>query len=257
MSAGMPHPLTVAELLDQGWDVIRLRFWTLFLLVLPAQVLSELLPEPGGEEVAPLLIIGVVMVLVLYCMGMGGGAFVVEGELSGARVPWSNGWRRGLAAAPRVLLANLLVILGIVLLTLLLIVPGIWFAVRVALAPVVAALEGRGPSAMGRSQELVRGRWWHAAGMLSPVVLVLAPLAILDLLLPEDAWTRWLLVLGNTVVGTVAVTLPVVLYHHYARSSVTGPVAPPVPEPGAAAAAAMSAWPDPTPSRSEPGPPRA
>lgn len=256
MNAGTHHPLTVAELLDQSWDVIRRRFWTLFLLLFPAQLLSELLPERNAEEVRPLLVVSVLVVLALYCVGMGGGALVVEGELSGARVPWWSAWRRGLSAAPRVLLANLLVVLGTVLLALLLLLPGIWFGVRAALAPVVAALEGRGVSAIGRSQELVRGRWWQTAAMLSPVVLLLLPLGILDLLLPEDGWTRWLLVLGNTVVGTVAVTLPVILYHHYVRSSITGAVAPAMPEAGAAAA--MPAWPDPTPSQpSEPGPPRA
>jgi hypothetical protein len=74
------------------------------------------------------------------------------------------------AAAPRIpfaLGAVILSTIGIGVGFLLLIVPGIWLAVRWYFAGQAAVLDGRSPSeALQRSGELVAGRWWSTFGAL-------------------------------------------------------------------------------------------
>jgi hypothetical protein len=62
---------------------------------------------------------------------------------------------------------DILLGLGLVLAFVALIVPGIWLYAAWAVATPALLIEGkRGPSALGRSRRLVRGRWWPTAGVL-------------------------------------------------------------------------------------------
>lgn len=89
-------------------------------------------------------------------------------ELGAGRVPGVGGALR--TAGPRfpaaigaVITYSVMVFVGF----LLLVVPGVWFLVRGFCAAQVAVIEGLGPfQALDRSAELVKGRWWHTAGML-------------------------------------------------------------------------------------------
>jgi hypothetical protein len=88
--------------------------------------------------------------------------------------------REGLAAflpaAAAVVLAALLSAVGFVLF----IVPGVWLLVRFSFAAQAVVVEGRrGPQALARSAQVVRGRWWSTFGRL--IVLQLAG-ALLGLL---------------------------------------------------------------------------
>jgi hypothetical protein len=62
---------------------------------------------------------------------------------------------------------------GIAVGLLLLVIPGVWLAVSVAMVPHVVALEDRGVfGSLRRSVQLVRGRWWPTFGYLLLVGLV-------------------------------------------------------------------------------------
>lgn len=72
--------------------------------------------------------------------------------------------------------------LGVGLGLILLIVPGIWLSIRWFFAAQAAVVDGlRGPAALRRSAELVKGSWWRTFGLLlgSGLVFVLVALALL------------------------------------------------------------------------------
>ena len=84
----------------------------------------------------------------------------------GEEVGWRSSLRFALRRLPAVvalaLLSGIIVGLG----TLLCVIPGIYFYVAFAVAVPVLLVEGAGPSrALGRSRELVRGRWWGTCGV--------------------------------------------------------------------------------------------
>lgn len=101
-------------------------------------------------------------------------AVIVRDLASRTSVPTAGQALR--AAAPRfpaALGAVLLSSLGIAIGLLLLVVPGIWLAVRWYFAAQAAVLDNTSPSAsLDRSAELVEGRWWETFGalLLSAVV---------------------------------------------------------------------------------------
>jgi hypothetical protein len=92
--------------------------------------------------------------------------------------------RRSLGAALGVFAALVLVVglysAGTLIGLLLLIVPGIWFAVRFYFGPQAAIVDGRrGVDALRRSSELVGGRWWRTFGILVVISLIGGLLALL------------------------------------------------------------------------------
>jgi hypothetical protein len=55
------------------------------------------------------------------------------------------------------------------------VIPGVWLLVRWAFAAQAAVIDGLSPvAALGRSAELVKGRWWRTFGMLLASWLVFA-----------------------------------------------------------------------------------
>ena len=94
------------------------------------------------------------------------------------------------AAAPRLLAAVgavALYSLGVAVGLLLLVVPGIWLAVRGYFAAQAAVVDGLGPvEALQRSAEVVKSRWWRTLGVLLVFGLVTGiPGAIVGALLRE------------------------------------------------------------------------
>lgn len=93
---------------------------------------------------------------------------VVVRELGSGRVPDVGAALR--AAAPRfpAALATVLAYTAVVFVGFCaLIVPGVWLLVRGYFCAQAVVMEGMGPlRAVGRSGELVRGRWWSTAGTL-------------------------------------------------------------------------------------------
>lgn len=110
----------------------------------------------------------------------------------------------GLEAFAPVLLAVVLAGLGIAVGLLLLILPGVYVAVRWYLAPQVVVVDGaRGTEALRRSAELVRGAWWRTFALvllanlaaLLPAFILLAPFEALADSQDRAVWS---------LVGTVA-----------------------------------------------------
>jgi hypothetical protein len=91
----------------------------------------------------------------------------VAAEAAGEDPSLEQSYRFGFHRVGAVLLVSLLVGLAVVGGLILLVIPGIYIGMRLAVSTQALVVEGRRPTeAMGRSWELVRGHWWHAFGTL-------------------------------------------------------------------------------------------
>jgi hypothetical protein len=197
-SAPRLRPLGVGEILDVGIKIYLRNWLTLFkivvFVVLPAQILVNIveisaLPKgvsvSSGNPFAPsfsgtptplsgsdaatfgvgLLVAGLINFLAGRLAQAGWFRAIADAYL-GEEVAWRSSLRFALRRLPALvglsILTGILVGLGLVLL----VIPGIYLYVAFAVAVPVLLVEGAGPSrALGRSRELVRGRWWGTLGV--------------------------------------------------------------------------------------------
>lgn len=84
-------------------------------------------------------------------------------SLIGVAITLSLGW----------LIASVIIWAGVLLGTVLLVLPGIWLGISLSLVAPVMAIEERGPlGAIQRSFRLVRGNWWETFGFLLLIGLI-------------------------------------------------------------------------------------
>jgi hypothetical protein len=111
--------------------------------------------------------------------------YALQDVASGARPAIGETLTRGLEAFAPVFLALLLAALGVAVGLALLIVPGVYLAIRWFFIPQAVVLEGaRGAEPLRRSGQVVQGLWWRAFGTVVlanlaaalPGILVIAPL---------------------------------------------------------------------------------
>jgi hypothetical protein len=152
-------------------------------VVVPFTLVQYLLGDQvrtQGEEVAN----GVVIETATWAVGIAGlvtalagllmflvltGAITraVAAEVAGEDPGVEQSYRFGFHRIWSVLLVSVLVGLATVGGLILLIIPGIYIGVRLAVSIEALVVEGRrGTQAMGRSWELVGGHWWHAFATL-------------------------------------------------------------------------------------------
>lgn len=116
--------------------------------------------------------------------------------------------KAGARAFPRVLGAVVLYVVGVLAGFVLLVVPGIWLAVRCYFAVQAAALEGRGPGgAMRRSSELVQGMWWRTCGVLVATGFLIGVTGSIAITAFGSSGNGALFVAGTTIVESVAMVL--------------------------------------------------
>ena len=98
---------------------------------------------------------------------------VVAAEIDGAPIKGGAASRFALSRILTLVAIGIIAGLAIALGLVLLVIPGIWLAVSVAMVPHVVALEDRSVIAsLTRSIRLVRGRWWPTLGYLLLVGLM-------------------------------------------------------------------------------------
>jgi hypothetical protein len=240
------RPLGIGEILDVGIKIYWRNAWTLFrivlFVVLPAQIIVGIIqisalpsgvdsqtgnffgprftssnPTISGHD-ATTLAVGFFAALVINALAgkfAQAGCFrAVADAYLGEPVSWRASLRFALRRLPAVVAVSLLSTILIGIGAVLCVIPGIylWGAYYVAI-PVVL-VEGAGPiRALGRSRDLVSGRWWSTIGVAlvgSVLVFVVAgafSALILGVALASPA--------QNTVTGfilnTVATTLSAVL----------------------------------------------
>jgi hypothetical protein len=192
------RPLGIGEILDVGIKIYLRNWLTLFkivaFVVLPAQVLVnivEISAVPKGVTVssgnpfapsfsgtptqvsssdAATFAVGlIVAALISFFAGRlaQAGCFrAIADAYLGEEVGWRLSLRFALRRLPALIglsiLSGLLVGLG----TILLVIPGIYLYVAFAVAVPVLLVEGANPAAaLGRSRQLVKGRWWGTLGV--------------------------------------------------------------------------------------------
>jgi hypothetical protein len=122
--------------------------------------------------------------LLLYQVLTGAITRAIAAEVAGQDPGVEQSYRFGFARLGPILVVSILVGLATLAGLIVLIIPGIYIGVRLAVSTQALVVEGRrGTQAMGRSWELVGGHWWHAAftvllaGLLTAVVdaIITAP----------------------------------------------------------------------------------
>lgn len=196
MDAGGPRlrPLRIGEVLDVAIKIYLRHFWTLvrvaLVVVVPAQVLDAIvristIQDPdlaGGTQfsasgnptihqdvgvyVAGIAIVFVVSLISGPLINGAGMKAVADGYLGGTS-DWRDSLRYAFKRLPALVWLSVLTAILTVVAFILLIVPGIYFTIAWSVAVPALMIENRrGFSALRRSAELVKGRWWPTAGAL-------------------------------------------------------------------------------------------
>jgi hypothetical protein len=224
--AALPRPMGIGEILSTAFQLYRRHWRTLLaiaaVVVVPLTLLQYLfgdLVRTQGETTRN----GVVVETATWAVGIAGllaalaailmylvltGAITraVAAEVAGEDPSLEQSYRFGFHRLGSVLLVSVLVGLAIIGGLILLIIPGIWIAVRLAVSIEALVVEGRrGTEAMGRSWGLVGGHWWHAFFTLL-VAALLTGIVNAVITAPFGA-TNWFVQGVAAAVATV-VTLP-------------------------------------------------
>jgi hypothetical protein len=224
--AALPRPMGIGEILSTAFQLYQRHWRTLLaiaaVVVVPFTLLQYLLGDQvrtRGEETAN----GVVIETATWAVGIAGlvtalagllmflvltGAITraVAAEVAGEDPSLEQSYRFGFHRLGSVLLVSILVGLATIGGLILFIIPGIYIGVRLAVSIEALVVEGRrGTQAMGRSWELVGGRWWHAFGTLLVAWLVIGVVNSLITLPFSD--TSWF-VQGLVAAVATVVTLP-------------------------------------------------
>ena len=240
MQAAAPElrPLGIGEVLDAGikivWRNAAAMFWIVVPIVLPVQFLASLISVSAEDEqvgtVDPMtgeivyddtetwiLVTGFFAVALLgllavtlvtaACFKAVGDAYL--GERPSAKSSLGYALRRAHSIIWVTILSWILIVIGVVFC----IIPGVWLYVAFAVAVPVLLTEGvKGRKALGRSKNLISGRWWPAfaiillgailTGIVSGVVAGLLEAASLT-----NADNDTVAILTGTVGDTVAAAL--------------------------------------------------
>jgi hypothetical protein len=188
-NAAQLRPLGLGEILDAGIKIYRNKFATMLkavaVVIVPVQVLNILvtlsLPDTtttttgtstttsdgsGWAGVAALLLIFVITV-VSSALAEAACLKAVSDTYVGTETDWRASLRFGFHRLGSLLWLTLLHGVLLLLAFAACIVPGIWLYAAWSVAVPALLIEGtRGFKALGRSFNLVRGRWWPTAGTL-------------------------------------------------------------------------------------------
>jgi len=221
--ATLPRPMGVGEILSAALRLYQRHWRTLLtiaaVVVVPITLLQYLL---GSQVRSPSEVTdnGVVMSTPSWAVGISGlvaalagllmylvltGAITraVAAEVVGEDAGVEQSYRFGFHRLGSVLVVSVLVGLATIGGLILLVIPGIYIGVRLAVSIEALVVEGRrGTQAMRRSWELVGGHWWHAFGTLLVTGLLTGLVNIL-ITAPFGA-TSWV---AQAVLAAIATTI--------------------------------------------------
>jgi hypothetical protein len=184
--AALPRPLRIGEILSTALRLYRRHWRTLLaiaaVVVVPLTLLQYLFGDwlrTRGEvtsyqqistatwAVGAAGLVAGLAGLLMYLVLTGAITRAVAAEVAGQDPSLEQSYRFGFHRLGAVLLVSVLVGLATIAGFILLVIPGIYIGVRLAVSVEALVVEGRrGTQAMGRSWELVGGHWWHAFGAL-------------------------------------------------------------------------------------------
>jgi uncharacterized membrane protein len=224
-AAALPRPLGIGEILSTAFQLYRRHWRTLLaiaaVVVVPLTLLQYLFGDwirSRGEvtsyqqvstatwAVGAAGLVAALAGILMYLVLTGAITRAVAAEVAGEDPSVEQSYRFGFHRFWSVLLVSVLVGLATVAGLILLVIPGIYIGIRLAVSIEALVVEGRkGTQAMARSWELVGGHWWHAFGTL--VVAGLLTGLVNALITAPFGGTGWFVQAVVAAVATV-VTLP-------------------------------------------------
>ena len=219
----LPRPMGVGEILSAAFRLYQRHWRTLLaiaaVVVVPITLLQYLLGNQvrsqsqvtnnGVVVSTPSWAVGIsglvaaLAGLLMYLVLTGAITRAVAAEVAGEDPGLEQSYRFGFHRLGSVLLVSVLVGLATLAGLILLVIPGIYIGVRLAVSIEALVVEGRrGAQAMGRSWELVGGHWWHAFGTL--LVAALLTGLVNTLITSPFGATSWV---AQAVVAAVATTI--------------------------------------------------
>ena len=209
------RPLSVGEVLDASFKIVRQSFGTLagcvLVVAVPLNIVNTLITASAsddafdfdrhqhrgngilatGTEIAGTLVT-TTLTLVLMSLASAACFRAVSGVYLGERPTVGDSLRFAMSRLLPVIVLSFLYVLGLIPAFIALIIPGIWLAVAWSVSFPALLSEGIGPvAALGRSFRLVKGRWWPVFGALLVMYLLVAVISgILGALLGGDADRR-------------------------------------------------------------------
>jgi hypothetical protein len=180
------RPLSIGEVLDAGFRLLRARFGTLVACVLvpmvPLSIIATILEastneaafdvnastttSSDGSVIAGALISGLLQgaaaaLAVAACFRVISSAYLGEEATAGPSL------RYGLSRLLALMVAYIVLSIALAISYVLFIIPGIFLSVKWSVTFAAIVSERAGPfSAIGRSWELTRGHWWRTFGTL-------------------------------------------------------------------------------------------
>jgi len=232
------RPLSVGEVLDASFKIVRQSFGTLagcvLVVALPLNIINTLITASAsddafdfdsstttgtgfatGTEVAGTLLT-TALSLVLMSLASAACFRAVSGIYLGESPTVGESLRFAMTRVLPVIVLSLLYGLGLIPAFIALVIPGIWLAVAWSVSFPALLSEGIGPvAALGRSFRLVKGRWWPVFGALLVMYLLVAVIsgilgALLGATLVAAADNEAVAAVFYTIVNTLSslITLP-------------------------------------------------
>jgi hypothetical protein len=232
------RPLSVGEILDAGFK-LYFRNWTklaatVAIVVVPVQIINAVVREStykfvrdgtpyylasdkgayqAGQIVILILTAIVALLVVAAAFRAVSEAYLGHSPSVGASLRFAVG------KLPSLLWLDILIILGVVLGLVLIIIPGIFAYVLWSVSVPVLMVEGlKGTSAIGRSRELVTGRWWATFAVLLVSVLLTQVVAFVVARVVSDAFlthtnsvAAYAIVVALLTIASQVLLLPVVV----------------------------------------------
>jgi hypothetical protein len=217
------RPRDLGALVSDGFAVYRQNFWVLLGLAAAVVVPVELIVSgvglgwltsgydptpPPGAAIVPVVTQGLVIAPLVTAMSL----FVLLDAANGERARFGPTLQRGLDLFTPLFLVVLILAIGVVAGFLVIIIPGIYLAIRWLFAPAAVILDGqRGIAAFERSGQLVQNFWWRCFGVMLVVYIVTAiPANIIQqgfLSVAESADSAAVGLVGQIVASTLALPL--------------------------------------------------
>ncbi|MFS8888906.1 glycerophosphoryl diester phosphodiesterase membrane domain-containing protein [Synechococcus sp. R55.1] len=208
-------------LLRRSFEVVGPIYWPLLILASPGFILAivtELTPLLGGilqlayGIVAPILV--------------GAALWLVDQHLKRQAPLLGNSLNRAVSKAVPLVFANILLVLIVLLGMPLLVLPGIYWGVRLAFALCAIVLEDKGVTeGLGYSWNLVKGRWWGVfwALLIFGLTVVVAFLAGIFIFVftvvvispSAETFADRIVEAGSPVAGIAAITAVVPILNVY------------------------------------------
>lgn len=181
-------PQSIGGVLDSGFRLYKASLGSTFLLALVAGLISAPLnrmtrtidPNDPAIDALGSVLGGALVVTVVSLVFYGALTIRIQEHAHGRALSTADALLEGLRRALALFVAYLCYFLAMLIGLILLVVPGLFVMIAFAFGPFAAVVERKGPiDSLFYSRELVRGRWWRTAGILTVIGIIILCVSML------------------------------------------------------------------------------